>query len=54
MPPLVAVPVEELPAVGAGMLDVVEPVGELGPVLQGLELRFLDAMEDDPRDSRRR
>ena len=26
-------------AVRAGVLDAIEPVGELGPVLQGLELR---------------
>ena len=31
---------EELPAVSAGVLDVVEPLGELGPVLQGLEVRL--------------
>ena len=36
----VVVPVEELAAVRAGVLDVVEPGGELGPVLQGLEVRL--------------
>ena len=34
------VPVKERPAVGSGVLDVVEPGGELGPVLQGLEVRL--------------
>ena len=33
----VAVPVEELAAVSAGALDVVEPGGELRPVLQVLK-----------------
>ena len=37
---VVVVPVEELAAVRAGVLDVVEPRGELGPVLQGLEVRL--------------
>jgi hypothetical protein len=37
---LVVVVVEEGPAVRAGVLDRVEPGGELGPVLQRLELRF--------------
>ena len=32
------VPVEELAAVRAGVLDLVEPLGELGPVLQRLEI----------------
>jgi len=34
------VPVDERSAVSAGVLDVVKPGGELGPVLQGLEVRF--------------
>src|SRR5450755_4958537 len=37
---VVVVPVEEHAAVPAGLLDVVEPVGELGPVLQRLEVSF--------------
>jgi hypothetical protein len=36
----VVVPVDEHAAVTAGMVDVVEPGGELGPVLQGLEARL--------------
>lgn len=36
----VVVPVDERPAVTAGVVDVVEPGGELGPVLQGLEVRL--------------
>ena len=36
----VVVPVDERAAVSAGVLDVVEPGGELGPVLQGLEVRL--------------
>jgi hypothetical protein len=36
----VVVPVDERPAVSAGVLDGVEPGGELGPVLQGLEVRL--------------
>ena len=36
----VVVPVEERAAVSAGVLDGVEPGGELGPVLQGLEVRL--------------
>jgi len=32
------VPVDERPAVSAGVVDVVKPGGELGPVLQGLEV----------------
>ena len=36
----VVVPVEELAAERAGLLDVLEAVGELGPVLQRLELRL--------------
>ena len=40
VPVLLVVPAEELPGVSAGVLDVVEPVGELGPVLQGLEVRL--------------
>ena len=34
------VPVDEHPAVTAGVLDVVEPGGERGSVLQGLEVRL--------------
>jgi hypothetical protein len=37
---LVVVPVKERAAVPAGVVDVVEPVRELGPVLQRLEVRF--------------
>ena len=40
VPVVMVVPPEELAAVGAGVLDVVEPLGELGPVLQGLEVRL--------------
>jgi hypothetical protein len=36
----VVVPVDERAAVSAGVVDVVEPGGELGPVLQGLEVRL--------------
>ena len=36
----VVVPVDERPAVSTGVVDVVEPGGELGPVLQGLEVRL--------------
>ena len=38
VPVLVVVPVDEHAAVLAGVLDVVESCGELGPVLQGLEV----------------
>src|ERR1019366_3284569 len=37
---LVVVPIEERPAERSGVVDRVEPVGELGPILQGLELGF--------------
>ncbi len=37
---LVAVPAEEPVAEDAGVLDAAEPVGEVRPVLQGLELRL--------------
>ncbi len=37
---LVVVPVEELAAEHSGVLDLVEMVGELGPVLERLEVRF--------------
>jgi hypothetical protein len=37
---VVVVPVEEHAAVPAGVVDVVESVGELGPVLQGFEVRL--------------
>ena len=37
---LVVVPVEEAAAGLARVLDRVEPIGELGPVLQGLEVRL--------------
>ena len=40
VPVLVVVPVEERPAVSAGVVDVVEPLGELGPVLERLEVRL--------------
>lgn len=33
----VVVSVEEVSAVSAGVFDVAEPFGELGPVLQGLK-----------------
>jgi len=36
----VVVPVDERSAVSAGVLDVVKPGGERGPVLQGLEVRL--------------
>ena len=36
----VVVPVDERAAVSAGVLDRVKPGGELGPVLQGLEVRL--------------
>ena len=38
VPVLVVVPVDEHAAVLAGVLDGVESCGELGPVLQGLEV----------------
>jgi len=37
---LVVVPVKEHAAVPAGVLDIVEALGELGPVLQRLEVRL--------------
>ena len=37
---LVVVPGEEVLAVGAGVLDRGEAAGEVGPVLEGLELRL--------------
>ena len=37
---LVVVPVEERPAVSAGVVDVGESLGELGPVLERLEAGF--------------
>ena len=36
----VVVPAEEVDAKGACVLDAAEPFGELGPVLQSLELAF--------------
>ena len=36
----VVVPVDERSAVSAGVVDLFEPGGELGPVLQGLEVRL--------------
>jgi hypothetical protein len=36
----VVIPNEEALAVGSGGFDRVEPAGKVGPVLQGLELRF--------------
>jgi hypothetical protein len=36
----VVVPVDEHSAMSAGVVDVVKPGGELGPVLQGLEVRL--------------
>jgi hypothetical protein len=40
VPMLIVVPAEEGLAVPTGGLDRVEPVGEVGPVLQCLELRL--------------
>ena len=37
---IVVVPGEESSAVGTGVLEAAEPVGEVRPVLEGPELRF--------------
>jgi hypothetical protein len=48
MPVLVVVPVDESAAVLAGVLDRVEPLGELGLVFEGLEVRLRVGVEPPP------